>query len=57
VPYTLNRPPPQTLRRPTCQVTTWGIVAMAFSLMRTPSHFYVLRLLLGAAEAGAFPGM
>ncbi len=57
MPYTLNRPPPQTLRRPTCQVTTWGIVAMAFSLMRTPSHFYVLRLLLGAAEAGAFPGM
>ncbi len=35
----------------------WGVSASLFALMRTPSQFYVLRLLLGCAEAGAFPGM
>ena len=30
----------------------WGAVATAFAALRTPAQFYVLRLLLGAAEAG-----
>ena len=35
----------------------WGVVAGALSLVRTPMEFYVLRVLLGFAEAGFFPGM
>lgn len=38
-------------------VVAWGVVAMCFALMRTRMQFYVLRLLLGVAEAGSFPGM
>ena len=36
---------------------TWGLIASAMMLMRTPTHFYALRVLLGLAEAGFFPGM
>lgn len=36
---------------------TWGLLASSMMLMRTPMHFYVLRFLLGLAEAGFFPGM
>jgi ACS family tartrate transporter-like MFS transporter len=36
---------------------TWGLIASAMMFVRTPLHFYVLRFLLGAAEAGFFPGM
>jgi ACS family tartrate transporter-like MFS transporter len=36
---------------------TWGLIASAMALMRTPTHFYWLRFLLGAAEAGFFPGV
>ncbi len=36
---------------------TWGLIASSMMLMRTPMHFYVLRFLLGLAEAGFFPGM
>jgi MFS transporter, ACS family, tartrate transporter len=36
---------------------TWGIVSSAMMLVRTPAAFYALRFLLGAAEAGFFPGM
>ncbi len=36
---------------------TWGLIASAMMLMRTPLHFYTLRVLLGLAEAGFFPGM
>ena len=36
---------------------TWGIIAAATSLVATPTQFYVLRFLLGLAEAGFFPGM
>eukprot|EP00891_Asterochloris_glomerata_P006550 jgi/Astpho2/6550/gw1.00099.48.1_t len=32
----------------------WGAVATAFAGLRTPAQFCVLRLLLGAAEAGRF---
>jgi MFS family permease len=36
---------------------SWGIVASAMTFMHTPLQFYVLRLLLGVAEAGFFPGI
>lgn len=36
---------------------TWGLVAMSMALVRTPLQFYAVRFLLGAAEAGFFPGV
>lgn len=36
---------------------TWGIISAAMALVRGPVSFYVLRFLLGAAEAGFFPGI
>ena len=36
---------------------TWGLISMAMVLVRVPWQFYALRLLLGAAEAGFFPGV
>jgi ACS family tartrate transporter-like MFS transporter len=36
---------------------TWGLLAMAMMFVRTPLQFDVLRLLLGIAEAGFFPGI
>ena len=36
---------------------SWGIVACAMMLIHGPVSFYTLRFLLGAAEAGFFPGM
>lgn len=36
---------------------TWGIVTVLVSLVRTPGQFYGARFLLGAAEAGFFPGV
>jgi ACS family tartrate transporter-like MFS transporter len=36
---------------------SWGLLAVAMMLVRTPMHFYLLRFLLGAAEAGFFPGV
>ncbi len=36
---------------------TWGMVSMAFALIGGPISFLVLRFLLGAAEAGFFPGV
>lgn len=38
-------------------MVTWGIVSMATMLVEGSRSFYVLRLLLGAAEAGFFPGV
>lgn len=35
----------------------WGIVASAMMYVQTPTQFYVLRFLLGAFEAGFFPGI
>jgi ACS family tartrate transporter-like MFS transporter len=35
---------------------TWGLVAAAMVLIRSPASFYSMRLLLGVAEAGFFPG-
>ena len=36
---------------------TWGILAAAMMFVRTPFEFYSVRLLLGIAEAGFFPGV
>ncbi|HKR28766.1 MAG TPA: MFS transporter, partial [Acidobacteriaceae bacterium] len=36
---------------------TWGLISMAMIFVRTPLEFYAGRLLLGAAEAGFFPGV
>lgn len=36
---------------------TWGICSMGMALVRTPAQFYVMRFLLGLAEAGFFPGV
>ncbi len=36
---------------------TWGIISSAMMLVKGPTSFYVLRFLLGVAEAGFFPGM
>jgi ACS family tartrate transporter-like MFS transporter len=35
---------------------TWGLVSVAMAFTRGPISFYVLRFLLGLAEAGFFPG-
>ncbi|MDM0043356.1 MFS transporter [Variovorax dokdonensis] len=36
---------------------TWGLLSIATLFVKTPTQFYVLRFLLGAAEAGFFPGV
>lgn len=36
---------------------TWGIVSGLFAFAQTPMHFYILRFLLGLAEAGFAPGV
>jgi MFS family permease len=36
---------------------SWGIVSMACALIKGPASFLILRFLLGAAEAGFFPGV
>jgi MFS family permease len=36
---------------------TWSLVSAATMFVRTPFQFYLSRFLLGAAEAGFFPGM
>lgn len=36
---------------------TWGLLAMSMVLVKTPAHLYVVRFLLGVAEAGFFPGV
>jgi sugar phosphate permease len=38
-------------------MVTWGIVSMATMLVSGSTSFYLLRLLLGATEAGFFPGI
>ena len=35
----------------------WGIVSMAMMFMKSAAAFYTMRFLLGAAEAGFFPGV
>lgn len=36
---------------------TWGVAAMAMAFVQGETSFYVLRFILGAAEAGFFPGI
>src|SRR5215467_663309 len=36
---------------------SWGIVAVLMGFARTATHLYLLRFLLGAAEAGYIPGI
>ncbi len=36
---------------------SWGLLAIAMMLVRTPWQFYTMRFLLGMAEAGFFPGV
>ncbi|KVM18270.1 MFS transporter [Burkholderia ubonensis] len=38
-------------------LATWGAITMAMALVRGPASFYTLRFLLGAAEAGLYPGI
>src|SRR5688572_1842914 len=35
----------------------WGLVSMAFMFLNSKNMFYAMRFLLGAAEAGFFPGV
>lgn len=36
---------------------TWGLLSALFAFVQTPTQFYVLRFLLGLAEAGFYPGV
>ncbi|PZP20640.1 MFS transporter [Pseudomonas kuykendallii] len=36
---------------------TWGAITMGMAFIQGPTSFYVMRFLLGAAEAGFFPGV
>ncbi len=41
-----------------CRImVTWGIMAAATAFVTTPAQFYIVRFLLGVAEAGFFPGV
>jgi len=38
-------------------MVTWGVISCLMIFIRGPQSFYAMRFLLGAAEAGFFPGM
>lgn len=38
-------------------LVTWGAVTILMAAIRSPGTFYLLRFLLGAAEAGLYPGI
>ena len=38
-------------------MVSWGVISVAMMFVRTPVTFYLLRFLLGVAEAGFFPGI
>jgi ACS family tartrate transporter-like MFS transporter len=38
-------------------MVAWGVISCCTALVSTPREFYLLRFLLGVAEAGFFPGM
>ena len=41
-----------------CRImVTWGLLSMATAFAQGPTSFAILRFLLGAAEAGLYPGM
>ena len=35
----------------------WGLASVGMMFIQTPTHFYILRFLLGVFEAGFFPGI
>jgi ACS family tartrate transporter-like MFS transporter len=38
-------------------MVTWGVLAIGMMFVKTPLQFYIMRFLLGMAEAGFFPGV
>ena len=38
-------------------MVTWGALAIGMMFVKTPLQFYIMRFLLGMAEAGFFPGV
>lgn len=38
-------------------MVSWGLVSACMMFVQTPTQFYILRFLLGVAEAGFFPGV
>ncbi|HEX8827796.1 MAG TPA: MFS transporter, partial [Xanthobacteraceae bacterium] len=36
---------------------TWGLISACMAFIKGPTSFYIVRFLLGAAEAGFFPGI
>ena len=36
---------------------SWGVIAIAMAFVQTPTQFYIVRFLLGVAEAGFMPGV
>ncbi|WP_175719412.1 MFS transporter [Burkholderia anthina] len=38
-------------------MATWGVISILTMFVTTPAMFYVMRFLLGVAEAGFFPGV
>ena len=38
-------------------MVTWGIISAAMLFVKTPTQFYIMRFLLGVAEAGFAPGI
>jgi ACS family tartrate transporter-like MFS transporter len=36
---------------------TWGLISAGMMFLQTPTQFYVMRFLLGVAEAGFYPGV
>lgn len=38
-------------------MVTWGLISAGMAWVNSPTSFYVMRFLLGAAEAGFFPGI
>jgi ACS family tartrate transporter-like MFS transporter len=38
-------------------LVSWGVCSMCTALVRTPLQFFVVRFLLGVAEAGFYPGI
>jgi len=38
-------------------MVTWGLVTVLMAFIRTPMHFYLVRILLGICESGFFPGI
>ncbi|MFU0418328.1 MFS transporter, partial [Acinetobacter baumannii] len=38
-------------------MVTWGIISAAMAFVQGTTSFYIIRFLLGAAEAGFFPGI